>query len=157
MTSRKLLLIPALATLCISLAWPLASTAAGTYYRWKDDRGKLVVSDRPPVDDSITYEVVSPNSTLVRRVNPGKGAVPPETDPRPGNEFDQVDTREEQVQVAKKNPEMCARAEANLETLNTAARVRIRDEDTGQLRFLTEEEKEAQREKARSIERVHCE
>jgi hypothetical protein len=116
-----------------------------------------VVSDRTPEDDYVSYEVISQSSPMIRRVAPGKGAVPPETDPRPGNEFDQVDTREEELSVVKKNPEMCSRAQANLQTLNTTARIRFRDEDTGQLRYLTEEDKETQRDKASDIARLHCE
>lgn len=148
--------IPVAAVLCACLAWPPPGEASSTYYRWKDERGRLVVSDRPPPDEGVDYEVVSPDSTLIRRVMPGQGAVPPEVDPRPGNEFNPVDTQE-QVSVAKKNPEMCARARSNLETLNTAARIRVRDSQSGELRYLTEEEKESQREKARSIVKDHCE
>lgn len=128
--------------------------AASTYYRWKDERGRLVVSDRPPNDANIEYEVVSQRSSLVRRVRPGEGAVPPEVTPRPGNRFEQVDTDEPTVE---KNPEACARARTNLETLNTSARIRIRDPDTGEFRYLTEEEKVTQRERAEETIQVHCE
>lgn len=141
--------------LCLTLAAPLAE-AAETYYRWRDDQGKLVVSDRPPVDKATEYEVVSQGSTFVRRVGAGEGAVPAEVKPRPGNEFDQVNVRNEQLEAIVKNPESCARATDNLDTLNTSARIRIRDTDTGELRFLSEDEKEVQRQKARDIIRVHC-
>ena len=134
-----------------------AAEAADTYYRWKDERGKLVVSDRPPADQQIEYEVVSQRTSLIRRVKPGEGAVPPEVTPRPGNRFEQVDPRQEQLEVVAKNPESCARAKGNLDTLNTSARIRIRDQQTGELRFISEEEKETQRQKARDTIRVHCE
>jgi hypothetical protein len=48
------------------------------------------------------------------------------------------------------------RARTNLETLNTSARIRIRDPDTGEMRYLTEEEKVTQRERAEETIRVHC-
>ncbi|MEM6484164.1 MAG: DUF4124 domain-containing protein [Pseudomonadota bacterium] len=138
---------------------PFSDTEAAkdTYYRWNDSDGKLVVSDRPPQDASMEYEVVSQRSTLVRRVRPGEGAVLPEVNPRPGNQFEQVDTRREQIEIVKKNPESCARARANIETLDSTARIRIRDKKTGELRFLSEEEKDVQRQKARDTIRVHCE
>lgn len=142
--------------LCLGLGLALNTQAADTYYRWKDAQGKLVVSDRPPADETTEYEVVSQRSSLIRRVRPGEGAVPPEVTPRPGNEFEQVDQRKEQMEAVAKNPESCARAKANLETLNTSARIRIRDQDTGELRFISEEEKDVQRQKARDIVRVHC-
>jgi hypothetical protein len=75
-------------SLLLALAAGIAAPGAGaadTYYRWKDERGKLVVSDRPPTDPDIEYEVVSQRSSLVRRVRSGEGAVPPEVVPRPGN------------------------------------------------------------------------
>ncbi|MEO0436037.1 MAG: DUF4124 domain-containing protein [Pseudomonadota bacterium] len=155
---RAIDIVPALvATLvaCLLIFAATPSQAADTYYRWKDERGKLVVSDRPPPDPKMEYEVVSQRSTLVRRVQPGEGAVPPEVTPRPGNEFEQVDTRVE-IEAVKKNPESCARAKTNLETLNTTARIRIRDKETGELRFISEEEKDVQRQKARDTIRVHC-
>lgn len=140
-----------------SLAMDMPSAeAANTYYRWKDEQGKLVVSDRPPTAD-VEYEVVSQTSSLVRRVKPGEGAVPAEVTPRPGNQFEQTDTRNEQLEAVTRNPESCARAKANLETLNTTARIRIRDQETGEVRYLSEDEKETQRQKARDIIRVHCE
>ncbi|MFK8042942.1 DUF4124 domain-containing protein [Congregibacter sp.] len=146
----------ALACVCAILITVSSASAADTYYRWKDEQGKLVVSDRPPVSEEIEYEVVSQRSSLIRRVQPGEGAVPKEVTPRPGNEFTQVDSRQEEMEVVAKNPESCARAKANLETLNTAARIRIRDKTTGELRFISEEEKETQRQKAQDTIRVHC-
>lgn len=140
-------------TVAALLLPPLTAGAAQSYYRWRDEQNNLVVSDRPPADPDIPYEVVDQKSTKIRRVAPGTGAVPAETTPRPGNEFEPV----EQTEAIRKNPESCARARANLETLNTAARIRIRDGETGELRFLSEEEKELQRQKARDIMRVHCE
>lgn len=148
---------PAALTLLIALAVgapALAADAASTYYRWNDERGRLVVSDRPPNDSDIEYEVVSQRSSLVRRVRAGEGAVPPEVTPRPGNRFEQVDTGEP---VVEKNPEACDRARTNLGTLDTSARIRIRDPETGEMRYLTDDEKVTQRERAEETIRVHCE
>lgn len=153
--SRTVLIAALLCALSLTLIVPPAFSA-DTYYRWKDEQGKLVVSDRPPTSQEIEYEVVSQRSSMIRRVRPGEGAVPPEVTPRPGNEFTQVDSKQEEIEVVAKNPESCARAKANLETLNTAARIRIRDKTTGELRFISEEEKETQRQKAQDTIRVHC-
>lgn len=131
------------------------SAATETYYRWLDGQGKLVVSDRPPQDSSIEYEVVSQRTSLIRRVGSGEGAVPAEVTPRPGNEFEQVDEAAEESGV-EKNPENCARARANIETLDSAARIRIRDEDTGEIRFISDDEREDQRQKALAAIEVNC-
>jgi len=130
-----------------------AISAEKTYYRWLDERGNPVHSDRPPADGT-DYEVVETGSSIVREVKGDTGAVPAETTPRVGNRFDTVDKQE--MEVIQRNPEICARAQSNLETLNSTARVRIRGED-GEMRFLTEEEIESQRQKARDAITVHCE
>jgi hypothetical protein len=134
----------------------LPGDAADTYYRWTDESGRLVVSDRPPQDPAVEYEVVSQRSPLVRRVRPGEGAVPAEVTPRPGNEFEAREDVADEDAIPK-NPETCARARQNLETLNTAARIRVRDPDTGELMYLSEEDKEEQRERAMEMIRIHCE
>lgn len=152
-TAMRAALLALVAMLASGLS--VTSFADDTYYRWRDDRGRMVVSDRPPTGD-IDYEVVSQRSSKIRRVQAGEGAVPAEVESRPGNEFEQVDTRNETMEAIAKNPEACARAQENLKTLNTSARIRIRDDQTGEPRFLSEEEKETQREKARDIIRVHC-
>lgn len=152
----------------LALTAGLASTAqaADSYYRWKDERGNLVVSDRPP-QASIEYEVFSTDSNRFRRVSPGEGAVPPETTSRPGNRFETSDSSDgsnnedpmETVAVEvlpEKNPEICERAKQNLQTLESAARIRVRDEQ-GELRYLTGDEKDAQRQNALDNIEVHCE
>lgn len=131
--------------------------AATTYYRWTDAQGKMVVSDRPPVEKDIEYDVVSQGSSLTRRVETGQGAVPAEVTPRPGNNFTPTEDRRNAIVETPKNPESCARARGNIETLKTGARIRIRDQDTGELRYLTEQEKEIQQKKAEDTIRVHCE
>lgn len=150
--------------LSLGLVAGLGATAqaADSYYRWKDERGNLVVSDRPPAT-AIEYEVFSTGSNRFRRVAPGEGAVPPETRSRPGNRFeasDSGDSEEPMETVAvevlpEKNPEICERARQNLQTLETAARIRVRDEQ-GELRYLTEDEIDTQRQNAMDNIDVHC-
>lgn len=128
------------------------SAHADTYYRWVDDRGNPVHSDRPP-PMGTPYEVVSTGSNLVRHVDADEGAVPATTEPTVGNNFQQVPDKPQPV---KKNPEQCKRAQENLETLNTKVRIQIRN-DQGEIRPLSEEEKEAQRKQAIDAIAVHCE
>lgn len=122
----------------------ISQAAEKTYYRWQDDRGYPVHSDRPP-PAGIDYEVVSTKSNMIRQVDGDDGAVPATTQPTASNRFEQVEAKKVE---AKKNPEFCSRAQQNLETLETKARISIRDGD-GEVRFLSEEEKENERAKAR--------
>ena len=125
--------------------------AGESYYRWDDQWGNPVHSDRPP-PEGTDYEVVSSGSSLVRRVNSAEGVVPARVEPSIDNDFVPVETKPDPV---KKNPEICSRAQENLTTLNTYARVRLRD-DQGEYRYITEEEKEEQRNEARSLIAIHC-
>ncbi len=127
------------------------SIASESHYRWIDKSGNPVHSDRPP-PKGVDYEVVSSGTNLVRKVSSEEGVVPAETKPSVGNQFDQVDAKPE----LKKNPEYCKRAQDNLHTLNTSARIRIRD-DQGDYRFIDEEEKEEQRKEAQAQIARHCE
>ena len=152
MYKTGLLSIAAIVAIAASLATPDVQ-AGQTYYRWKDQQGRFVHSDRPP-PPGIEYEVISSGSSnLVRRVGAEEGAVPATTEPSPGNEFEPT---QREMGVVERNPEICARARENLETLQNAARIRMRD-DQGEYYFLSEEEKEIQMEKARDLISVHCE
>jgi hypothetical protein len=131
----------------------LSSSAEKNYYRWLDERGSPVHSDRPP-PKGIDYEVVSTGPTLTRPVEAEEGAVPAEIEPTAGNEFEQADS--EKNQRVKKNPEYCQRAKDNLATLSRAARVRIRN-DQGEYHYLDAEEKEAQRQDAEAGISTYCE
>jgi len=144
-------LIAILATLLVTAS--TLSVAGSTYYRWADERGNPVHSDRPP-PEGTEYEVVSTGSNLIRKVTAEEGAVPANIQPAPGNEFDQTDSRGEPT--IKKNPEYCKRAQDNLQTLDTFARIRVRD-DKGEYRYIDEEEKESQRAQARELISIHCE
>ena len=125
--------------------------SAESHYRWSDEHGNPVHSDRPP-PRGVEYEVVSSGSTLVRKVSGDEGVVPAQVEPSLSNQFDQTDT---QSLTVVKNAEFCKRAQENLDTLDSVARIRIRN-DNGDYRFLDEEEKEAQREEARRQIAIHC-
>ena len=126
--------------------------ADNNHYRWIDDRGNPVYSDRAP-PKGVDYEVVSAGSGLKRLVDAEEGAVPPEVEPRVGNEFEQVDTVA--AKRSKKNPELCERAGKNLEALTSSEQVKVRN-DQGEVRLLTPEEMEVQRQTAKAQISVYC-
>lgn len=133
-------------------AGSLHAGAADSYYRWLDSRGNPVHSDRPP-PAGTDYEVISTRSGLKRVVPGEQGAVPRQVTPSISNEFEPV-ARSPAAEV-RKNPEICSIARENLETLDTFARVQVRD-DQGDIQFLSDEEKEAQRNEAQALIRQHC-
>ena len=124
---------------------------ASTHYRWENERGQPIYSDRPP-PKGVDYEVISSDSNFKRTVSGEEGAVPLQTDPTPGSPFNQVNTERK----TKKNPEMCQRAKTNLEALNSSDRVKIRNSQ-GEIRMLTSEEMEVERQTAKAQVDVYCE
>lgn len=136
-------------TLLVATALPALGV---TYYRWLDDRGNPVHSDRPP-PSGVEYEVISTGSDFKRIVSAEEGAVPPETTPRVGNEFDA--TNEAEDQAPKKNPEICKRARENMEALENSAVVNMRN-DQGEIVELSPEEVTMQKAKTSRIIDMYC-
>ncbi|MEP5765079.1 MAG: DUF4124 domain-containing protein [Halieaceae bacterium] len=127
------------------------------YYKWVDVRGNPHHSDRPP-PAGVEYEFVSTDTGMHRRVsaeesraNAENGSMAPGMPPPSAAG---PNAAEEQVKI-EKDPALCDQAKANLDTLNSKARVRIRDPD-GTIRYLTQEEKNVQRQKANDMITVHC-
>ena len=154
-SSRKLVCL-ALTIAFGVLAVPLSHAEKG-YYKWVDSKGNPHHSDRPP-PNGVSYDFISTDTGLKRRVDPSKED---EASPKgwasampPGDEDGEQPNMAEQQASIQKDPAVCDQARANLDSLNSKARVRIRDDDG--IRYLTEEEKETQRKKAQDLIAVHC-
>ena len=144
--SSFFVVLVALTTLSIN------SVIAGeSHYRWTDEHGNPVHSDRPP-PKGVNYEVITSGTSLVRRVDSAEGAVPAKTSPSVKNNFEPVDT----AKAPAKNPEYCERAKENLRVLDSRANIRMRNDD-GETYILTEEDKEEKRTEARSVIESQCE
>ncbi len=141
----------ALTTALVAMVMAVTPVQAETHYRWLDERGAPVYSDVPP-PKGIKYEVESSGSSLSRRVDADVGAVPPEVEPRVGNQFNPVNQDQPKI---KKNPELCKRARDNLLTLNSVAHIRMRN-DQGEFHYITDEEKAEQIKNAEETIAVHC-
>lgn len=128
-----------------------AANAGQNVYRWLDDRGNPVNSDRPP-PQGIKYEVISTQSSMVRSVDADEGAVPAEVKPSVGNEFEPKDTTKLKVE---KNPEYCERAKQNLAALDSNARIKLRNEK-GEVHYLSKEEIQLERNKAIETMKLNC-
>lgn len=135
----------------------LASPATAQYYQWNDSAGNRVLSDRPPPAGT--------DFTIVN-VQTGRATSPEpelESEPEAQPDGETPSPAESSAPAApliakgpEKDPERCAAAEANLRDLNTYARIRMSDTD-GNIRFLSEEDKEVERDKARRAIDVYCE
>jgi len=128
--------------------------AGKNYYRWVNERGNVMHSDRPP-PQGVDYEVVSTISTQSRQVDAEQGALATETDApqKPAPDPDAVPKLEASI---IKDPAKCTAARENLAKLDSKARIRMRDEN-GDPYFLTPEQQEQQRQRAQDAIDVHCE
>jgi len=139
-----------LTSLVLSLSGSFANSDA-VVYRWKDEAGNQVNSDRPP-PQGIDYEVVSTRSSFVRPVDSKEGAVPLEVNSSAGNDAKKVAAK---TPATQKNPEYCAAARNNLLQIDSHARIQLRD-DQGEVRYLSEEEKAVEKQKALAAIKAFC-
>ncbi len=126
--------------------------AGGKYYRWVDETGTTVNSDRPP-PAGVKYETISGTSSFMYQEAAEPEAPAPEEKPAATQnpEVAKSQTRP----MLEKNPEYCAQAKKNLEALDTKARIRVPD-GNGSFRYIDEDEKAEQRTTAEAIIAQHC-
>jgi hypothetical protein len=118
------------------MAGSLTGVAGTAYYRWTDERGNTIHSDRPP-PTGVDYEVARTGSSFKRPVSSGEGAVPLATEPGGDSQLEQAD--DSSKARSQKDPELCARARDNLDALTNSDRVTMRNEK-GEVHVLTAQE-----------------
>jgi len=128
--------------------------AQQSLYRWTDEQGNQVNSDRPPAA-GVEYEVISIQSNMVQAADETSSV---ETEQN-GAAVDQSDpplaTLTETEAKQKQNAELCKLATENLAILSTKARIRMQD-DAGEVRYLSEDEKAAQQRQAENAIKDYC-
>ena len=130
------------------------SNAGKNVYRWTDANGHLVNSDLPP-PQGTNYEVISTSSSMVHKVEDEKPAAATPAKPDAGAASNAGQPVTFKQPPPEKDPEKCAVAKDNLTQLDSHARIRLRD-DKGEVRWLSEEEKTAEREKAEKAIEYFC-
>ena len=128
--------------------------AGDTYYRWNDASGNQVNSDRPP-PAGVEYDVVTTRTNTMVDERADQPETPQGRSSSTGNTVDQQN-RPVPLMEFEKDPEACAIAKQNLETLNTHARIRMPDDD-GNFRYLNEDEKKNARIEAEAAISQNCE
>ena len=121
-----------------------ATSIAETTYRWTDDNGNPVLSDRPPAAGTPFTEIgvktglrrfprtihISPTHDNNASVLPASGKTMTNA---PANSA-------ENARGTHGNPDLCEQARENIFKFETFARMRVRDE-TGEVRFISDEER----------------
>jgi hypothetical protein len=115
--------------------------SAETVYKWVDEHGVTQFSALPPAGRTA-------EKLTVEAPEAAPAAAAADTKPAGGNDGRPQDITKgvanpsaaDLAAEEKKRAENCATAKRNLEALNTRAHVRIKDEKTGEDRYLTPEE-----------------
>lgn len=155
--AKHLPLAALLAALCLT---GVEALAGGKAYRWQDANGNTVFSDRPP-EQGETFETISTRSGMVRPTEDEEPAAAPAGTPAAGTPKSQPQSTgqppaQEPPEVTyEKNPEYCARAQEQLQFLDTAPRIRTTD-DQGELYYMSDEERAEARRKAQNVIEMHC-
>ncbi len=143
--------------LCLVASLLISSTTeAGQVYRWTTSDGTVHYGEHPPqgveaTQMSTTTGKPSKQSSRRERVEPGEysGEEPA------AESKDETAAAEVAPPKPKKNKDICERAKYNLKVLTDRARIRQTDEN-GEERYLSDEEKDKQKEKAREAIKTYC-
>ncbi len=152
----------AIAGLTVVLACAsLTASAATNHYRWIDERGDTVMSDRPPAA-GIEYEVISVGSNLVQPVDDEEAEDAEQAEPASEQSNPTTGASSEptyvktKIKEPEKDPALCEQAKQNLDILKTSPRIRMRRED-GEVAYMSDEDKAEQSKRAENIIAIHCE
>ena len=130
-------------------------TDASPTYRWVDDNGNPVLSDRPP-ETGVPYTEVGVGTGFRRYPKP----VASET-AEPGGQApaslaaNATDGQSNRVEVVEAQPALCEQAKDNIFKLETFPRMRVRDDD-GEVRFMSDEERATQLATAYKVRDANC-
>jgi len=144
---------------CVALA--LSQTvSANTTYRWVDQNGNPVLSDRPP-EAGVPYTEVGVDGGFRRYPKPtdinepdvsesdATGVTPTALS---SSSKTSSNTR---IEIASPQPDLCDQAQDNIFKLETFPRMRVQDEN-GEVRFMTDEERSAQLAAAYRVRDANC-
>lgn len=148
--ARRGLRVLAIALWVISCLLPSIANAT-TLYRWNDNNGNPVMSDRPP-PVGTTY-------TTIDSSRYGGGSTKPVSAVPQAPINDQARATTSSIapsEVAQKDPALCSQAKDSIFKLETFARIRTTDDD-GTVRFLSDAERDDRLQRAESIAAAYCE
>ena len=158
---RRTALAPFLSlSLSLFLSLFLAATSiADTTYRWTDDNGNPVLSDRPPAAGTPFTEIGA--KTGLRRfsrtihISPTHDNHAPVLPASATTMANAPANTAEDARVTHGNPDLCEQARENIFKFETFARMRMRDE-TGEVRFISNEERAKELAHAYRVRDTYC-
>lgn len=143
-----------------ALPWLISDTTDASTYRWVDQNGNPVLSDRPP-EAGIPYTEVGIETGFRRYAKPVSAEKTESTDnPAPGEKpatlAASTDVSESvRIEAVEPQPALCDQARDNIFKLETFARMRVQD-DSGEVRFMTDDERASQLSTAYQVRDANC-
>jgi hypothetical protein len=136
----------------------LVSTAASAQiYQWKDENGKTIISDKPPVGHSRIQRKVDAEPQATTGITPQKSLADRELEFRKRQKDSQEKsekTKKDEALAAQKQ-ENCANLSRQLRSLESGERIALRD-DQGERYFLEDAQREQEITKARQNYQSTC-
>ncbi len=127
-------------------------------YRWSDANGNPVISDRPPPAGISYTSIDSSYSGRRSRMNDRSASAPAVTGSptQPLVPPSSIEASYSSEPSVEKNPNICLLAQDNIFKLETFARIRMENAATGEVRFLSDEERQSQLDSAHEQSTRHC-
>ncbi|MGI9286371.1 MAG: DUF4124 domain-containing protein [Pseudomonadales bacterium] len=123
------------------------SSQADVVYRWVDNENIVHYSERPPKGiKSTRIKTSSGSSSAVKK----DSLAAPQSEQEAKRKLAEASTPN-----PRKNKEVCERASFNYKLLNERARIKQKD-DKGEVRYLSDEEKEEQKKSAKVAMDTYC-
>ena len=133
---------------------------ASPTYRWVDDNGNPVLSDRPP-KAGIPYTEVGVDTGFRRYPKPVATETAEAGDQAPAGSTsaslaaNATDGQSNRIEVVEAQPALCEQAKDNIFKLETFPRMRVQDDD-GEVRFMSDEERATQLANAYKVRDANC-
>lgn len=143
-------------TAFLVLALSLALPAGAQIYQWKDETGKTVISDKPPVGHVRQQRQVSAGTQTTKAAatsSPADRELEFRKRQKDAQESSEK-ARKAETESAEKR-ESCDNARRQLQMLESGERIAMRD-DKGERYFLEDQQREQETAKARSFIDAHC-
>lgn len=138
-----------LLTILLLCMLPLAGEAKQKLYKWVDKEGITHYSAHPPVNQEVeTVDI------RVGRGGKSQPAQPPRAEP-PAKTQEKIASAPADTQTLK-DADKCKKVREDLNNLRTYPRVRIKDPTTGELRYMSPEEKELRLKLSEQQEKEFC-
>lgn len=134
-----------------------ATSALAQIYTWKDENGRTVMSDQPPVGKSATRKMPTPQAPAASNAPAPKSFAEKEMDYRREQQERQEKSKkaEEEATQAKQRKENCDSARRNLQLYQSGERIARRN-DSGEREFLDDEQRAAAAAKAQQRVNEWC-